>query len=165
MPGILVLGIRLIDKFMWEVVLKVSGVYLSSMIKFIFGPFGGFAAGLNIFITIILTVAGMMTVVLAFAFFGDFIRERVLKRIFNPRKFAARTRKYDWIWRRYGLIGIAMLTPVLLTPIGGTLLAISFGVPRNKLILMMFVSASVWAVVLTITVYFFGNEVFPDFIK
>ena len=150
---------------MWDIILKATGVYLSAMIKFIFGPFGGFAAGLDLFITIVLTVGSMMTVVVAFALFGDFIRDRLLKRIFNPRKFVERNRKYDWIWRRYGLFGIALLTPILLTPIGGTLLAISFGVPRNKLILAMFVSAAAWGVILTVTVYFFGNEVFPEFLK
>jgi hypothetical protein len=150
---------------MWDEILIAAGIYLSAMVKFVFGPLGGFAAGLNLVVTIIITVGSMMTVVLAFAYFGDFIRERLLKRIFNPRKFVARTRKYDWIWRRYGLVGIAILTPILLTPIGGTLLAISFGAPKNRLIFLMFVSASVWAVILTITVYFFGNEVFPEFMK
>lgn len=58
-----------------------------------------------------------------------------------------------------------MLTPLLLTPIGGTLLAISFGTPKNKLILYMFVSASIWAFVFSVAIYFFGNEVIPDIIK
>ena len=150
---------------MWEEILKAFSVYFSSMIKFIFGPLGGYAAKFNIITTILLTVAGTMTVVLAFAFFGDFIRQRVLRRFINNKKFSERNRKYVTIWRRYGLLGVAALTPILLTPIGGTILAISFGTHRNKLILYMFVSASVWAVIFSIVVYLFGNEVFPDFLK
>ncbi len=150
---------------MWDIVLRVVTVYVSSMLKFVFGPVGGYAAGLNIVVTILVTVCSMMTVVLAFAFFGDFIRQHVMRRFFNPRKFTERNRKYVSIWRRYGLFGIAILTPILLTPIGGTLLAISFGTPRNKLILFMFVSAAAWSVLLTTVVYFFGNEFFPDFIQ
>ena len=150
---------------MWEEILKGFSVYFSSMIKFIFGPLGGYAAKFNIITTILLTVAGMMTIVLAFAFFGDFIRQRVLRRFINNKKFSERNRKYVTIWRRYGLLGVAALTPILLTPIGGTILAISFGTHRNKLILYMFVSASVWAVIFSIVVYLFGNEVFPDFLK
>lgn len=145
--------------------MKGFSVYFSSMIKFIFGPLGGYAAKFNIITTILLTVAGTMTVVLAFAFFGDFIRQRVLRRFINNKKFSERNRKYVTIWRRYGLLGVAALTPILLTPIGGTILAISFGTHRNKLILYMFVSASVWAVIFSIVVYLFGNEVFPDFLK
>lgn len=147
---------------MWDSVLRVVTVYVSTMLKFVFGPLGGYAAGLNIFVTILVTVCSMMTVVMAFAFFGDFIRKHVMRRIFNSRKFTERNRKYVSIWRRYGLFGIAFLTPILLTPIGGTLLAISFGTPRNKLILFMFVSAAAWSVLMTFVVYFFGNTFFPD---
>ncbi len=143
---------------MWDTILRVFTVYVSTMLKFIFGPVGGYAAGLNIVVTILVTVCSMMTVVLIFAFFGDFIRQRLLRRFFNTKKFTERNRKYVWIWRRYGLYGIALLTPILLTPIGGTLLAISFGTPKNKLILFMFVSASAWALILSSVVYFFGNE-------
>ncbi|NJM24298.1 MAG: hypothetical protein HC859_00930 [Bacteroidia bacterium] len=39
------------------------------MIKFIFGPVGGYAAKLTLTTTILTTVAGMMTVVVAFTFF------------------------------------------------------------------------------------------------
>jgi hypothetical protein len=150
---------------MLEELVKAVPVYFSSMLKFIFGPLGGYMAGLNIFTTILTTVAGMMTVVLGFAFFGDFLRNKLLKSFFqNRKKFSNRNRKFIRIWQKYGLIGVAALTPVLLTPIGGTVLAVSFGTPRNKLIFVMFVSASVWSVLITASVYFFGN-IIPDFLQ
>ena len=150
---------------MLEELVKALPVYFSSMLKFIFGPLGGYMAGLNIFTTILTTVAGMMTVVLGFAFFGDFLRNKLLKSFFqNRKKFSNRNRKFIRIWQKYGLLGVAALTPVLLTPIGGTVLAVSFGTPRNKLIFVMFVSASVWSVLITASVYFFGN-VIPDFLQ
>lgn len=151
---------------MWEEILKAIPVYFSTMLKFIFGPIGGFAAGLTLITTILVTVGGMMTVVLLFAFFGDFIRDKILNRFFPKRKkFSERNRKFIGIWRKYGLLGVAALTPIFLTPIGGTLLAISVGTPRNKLILYMFISASIWSVILSIIVYFFGNEFLPDYMK
>jgi hypothetical protein len=150
---------------MVEELVKALPVYFSSMLKFIFGPLGGYMAGLNIFTTILTTVAGMMTVVLGFAFFGDFLRNKLLKSFFqNRKKFSNRNRKFIRIWQKYGLLGVAALTPVLLTPIGGTVLAVSFGTPRNKLIFVMFVSASVWSVLITASVYFFGN-IIPDFLQ
>jgi hypothetical protein len=150
---------------MLEELAKAIPVYFSSMLKFIFGPLGGYVSGLNIITTIFSTVAGMMTVVLGFTFFGDFLRNRVFRSYFhNRKKFSVRNRKFIKLWRKYGLVGVAALTPVLLTPIGGTLLAVSFGTPRNKLIFAMFVSASVWAVILTVIIYFFGN-VLPDFLQ
>lgn len=151
---------------MWEEILKAIPVYVSSMIKFILGPIGGYAAGLTLVTTILVTVAGMMTVVLAFAFFGDWLRDKVLNRFFK-RKHASsgRNRKFIGIWKKYGIAGVAALTPLILTPIGGTLLAISFGTPRDKLIFYMFLSASVWSVLFSCIVYFFGNEVLPEFIR
>ncbi len=151
---------------MWQEILKAIPVYFSSMFKFIFGPLGGYAVRLEIITTILATVAGMMTVVFAFSFFGEFLRKRVLSRFFrNKKRFSARSRRFVIIWRKYGIAGVAALTPVLLTPIGGTIVAMSFGAPRNKLLLYMFISAVVWAVIFTVATYKFGKEVFPDYIK
>jgi membrane protein DedA with SNARE-associated domain len=152
---------------MWEEILKaITGVYLPSMIKFIFGPLGGYALKLNLATTILSTVAGMMTVVLAFAFAGDWIRSRIINRFYPRRKrFSERNKKFIGIWRKYGIVGVAFLTPLVLTPIGGTLLAVGFGTPRDKLIFYMFISAAIWASIFSGSVYLFGNNVFPDYIK
>jgi hypothetical protein len=37
------------------------------------------------------------------------------------------------------------------------LLAVSFGSPRDKLIIYMFISASFWSVTLTLLIYLFGD--------
>lgn len=151
---------------MWEEILKAIPVYFSSMFKFIFGPVGGYAAGLNLVTTIVVTIAGMMTVVILFAFFGDFMRTKVLDRFFPQRKrFSTRNRKVVRIWKKYGLLGVAVLTPIILTPVGGAILAVSVGTPRNKLILYMLVSASVWAIIFSVSIYYFGNSLFPDYLK
>ena len=149
---------------MWEEILKVVSIYFSTMIKFIAGPLGGYMVGLSLFTTIMTSVASMMTVVLAFSYFGDFLRNKVFAKLFSRgKKFSERNRKVITIWRKYGLLGVAALTPLLLTPIGGTLLAISFGSPRDKLILYMFVSAAIWSVVLSVLFYTVGDEIISQF--
>lgn len=150
---------------MWEEILRAIPVYLSSMLKFILGPLGGYAAGLTLTTTILTTVAGMMTSVLAFTFFGDWLRDKVFHRFFKNRNPAERSQRFSGIWKKYGIAGVAILTPLLLTPIGGTLLAISLGTPKDKLIFYMFLSAAAWSVLFSSAIYFFGNEVLPDFIK
>jgi hypothetical protein len=145
---------------MWETILKVATVYFSCMLKFVFGPLGGYAAGFTVVTTILVTVAGMMTVVLVFTLFANWIREKIIMRFFKKRnKFSPRNRRFVTIWKKYGLIGVAALTPILLTPIGGTLLALSSGSPKEKIIFYMFISASVWSVIMSVGLYFFGNEV------
>jgi hypothetical protein len=56
------------------------------------------------------------------------------------------------------------LTPVILTPIGGTLLAVGFGSPRPKILLYMLISAGFWSVVLTFSIYL-GHEWLVDYVK
>jgi hypothetical protein len=154
---------------MWQLILKIVTVYLSSMLKFIFGPVGGYAAGFPLILTIVVTIAGMMTVVLLLTYFSNWFKTKVIARFFKKRnKFSARNRKFVTIWKRYGLIGVAALTPIFLTPIGGTVLAVSSGSPKEKIILYMLISASFWAVVFSSGLYFFGKEILkylPDYAK
>lgn len=144
---------------MWELIVKILSVYLSSTLKFIFGPLGGKAAGLHMVITMLTTIAGMMTSVSAIAFFGDFLRKRIFpifrrKNSENNSDKDLKNLKWKIFYRKYGLGGISFLTPVILTPIGGTLLAVGFGSPRPKILAYMLISAAFWAVVLTCSVYF-----------
>lgn len=154
---------------MWQLILKVATVYFSSMLKFVFGPLGGYAAGFPLIVTIVITVAGMMTVVILFTYFSAWIKARVIDKFFRKSKrFSSRNRKFVTIWKRYGLVGVAALTPVLLTPIGGTVLAVSSGSPKERIIFYMLISASFWAIILTTSLYFFGNEILkylPDYAK
>jgi membrane protein DedA with SNARE-associated domain len=150
---------------MWEEVLKAFSVYLSTMIKFIFGPIGGKAAGLHLITTMVVTAAGMMTMVVAFTYFGEFIRAKILHRFFPKKELADQSpKKRSAFFTKYGLAGIALLTPVILTPIGGTLLAVSVSSSREKIILYMFVSACAWSVILTMAVYF-GYDAVMNFVN
>jgi hypothetical protein len=145
---------------MWEEILKAIPVYLATMLKFIFGPVGGYTAGLSILTTILSTVFGMMTVVFTFTYAGNWLKRKVFSRFLKPgNKFNTSNKKFVTIWKKYGLAGVAILTPLILTPIGGTLLAVSSGSPKDKIIFYMFLSASFWAVFFSVAIYFLGHEV------
>jgi len=151
---------------MGEEILKAIPVFLLSGLKFIFGPTGGYAERLNIFTTFLVTIAGMMTSVVAFTYFGEWIRSKMLHRFFGrSKKKSEPNQKFVNVWNKFGLAGIAALTPVILTPIGGTILAVSFGSPKNKIILYMLISATAWSMIFTVTIYFFGHQMLPDWIK
>ncbi|MDL5045999.1 hypothetical protein QQ054_08125 [Oscillatoria amoena NRMC-F 0135] len=68
------------------------------------------------------------------------------------------------MWRKYGLAGVALLTPLIFTPIGGTILAVAFGSPKDKILIYMFISAVFWAVMFSTLIYLFGNTVLPEFV-
>ncbi len=138
---------------------------LASAIKFILGPLQGYALKLHPITTGVATVLGMMMSVVAFTFFGDWLKKRLFKNFFNqPANPSTTRRKFIILLRKYGLGGIAFFTPILLTPIGGTLLAIGLNKPKSKILLFMFISGLVWSMLLTFAIYSFGRAVLPNFI-
>lgn len=133
---------------------KYLSVIITSTIKFAGGPLTGAALGLTWIETAICTVLGMMITVVVITYAGAAIQALIKRfRSVPPKRFTKRTRMAIRIWKRFGMTGIAFLTPLLLTPIGGTILALSFGVNRGKVFLSMFISAVPWAIVQTLFFY------------
>ena len=144
---------------------KIISIFLLTMLKFIAGPVGGYAAGLHMILTIVLTVGAMMSSVLVFSYLGATLKRRFLDRIFTKRKkFTKRNRRFVVIWNKYGIRGVAFLTPLIFTPIGGTLLMASMGAPRRKIFLSMFLSALFWSIAFTALIYTFGEQIIPGFL-
>jgi flagellar biosynthesis protein FlhB len=139
-----------------EELLTYLTIYASSTIKFIFGPSIGVASQANWILTSICTAMGMMTSVVVFSFFGNQIRGLV-KLIFNQEKkkvFTKRNRQFVRIWKSYGVVGVAFFTPLLLTPIGGTILANAFGCSRSDIFKYMMISSLFWSFVITYILYY-----------
>ena len=144
---------------MFDEILKYLFVYLTSMLKFVGGPLLGIASGLSFWETAILTSLGMMTSVFIFStVIGISFKKWILSKFYKNRKlFSAKNRKVVRVWRNYGLKGVAFLTPLLFTPIGGTLIAASFGETRKRIFLYMFASSAFWSVVFSLAVFLFKN--------
>ncbi len=139
---------------------KVISILLLTMLKFIMGPTLGYAAGYPFIFTVILTIVGMMMSVFLFTFLGNYINERIILRYFkSKKKFTPRRRKFVKIWKKYGIKGVAFLTPLILTPIGGTLLLTSYHTPKRYILTYMLISAIFWAFVFTGMMYFAGDGI------
>lgn len=137
---------------------KYISVVLASMLKFVAGPLAGLALNLNWWETTICTVVGMMLSVVIFVFLGTAIQQLMSRyRKQKPKLFSKRTRLAVRVWKKSGMTGIAILTPLLFTPIGGTLIAVSFKVPRLTIILQMLLWGGVLGVIITFAVYQFRN--------
>jgi hypothetical protein len=149
---------------MWDEILKaIPAVYLPSMLKLILGPLAGYGLGLDIFITMIGSLAGMMTVVTVITYSGQIFRARI-ERLFSRR---LRDGKVAQFVAKYGLIGVCFFTPLILMPIPGALLALGFQAKHTKqeILLYMLIFGAVWSVIFTLVVYFLGHNVLPDIIK
>lgn len=115
--------------------------------------------GLHFWPTLALTVAGMMTSVFVFSGVGRvWVQHRQQqRRLRREPVFTKRSRNIIKVFRKFGMGGIAFLTPMLLSPIGGTVVATLLGVPRQRILLHMFWSAVLWGGVLTYASSHFGH--------
>jgi uncharacterized membrane protein len=131
---------------------KWASVFLLSTVKFLGGPLAGSSMGLGFWQTLGLTVAGMMTSVFIFSGIGRvWVRHKQRqRRLRRTPIFSKRSRNIIKVFRKFGMGGIAFLTPILLSPIGGTVIATLLGVPRQRILLHMLWSALLWGGVLTL---------------
>jgi len=152
---------------MVEELLKAIPVFLSSALKFILGPLEGYGLHLHFVTTVVATISGMMVSVVAFTYFGDWLRNGLLKRFFQRRSQNSdrKPSRFSGFIRRYGLGGVAFLTPVFLTPIGGTIIAVGLGKPKNKILIFMLIAAVFWAFVFTSIIYLLGRLDVPEILK
>ena len=139
---------------MSENIVEYLSVLLSSSFKFLFGPLQGKAYGLPWLLTAALTAAGMMLSVVVFTYFGQYLKQRFFK---TKKVFTAANRRKVTLWRKYGIVGVALFTPLLLTPIGGTLVANAFGEKREKIFFWMSIFATIWGILVTLMVYEAGD--------
>ncbi|SFQ41869.1 hypothetical protein SAMN04515668_2360 [Hymenobacter arizonensis] len=139
--------------------LKFASVFLLSTVKFLGGPLAGASMGLNFWVTLGLTVGGMMTSVIVFSGIGRvWMRHRQKQRRLRREPiFTKRSRNIIKVFRKFGMGGIAFLTPILLSPIGGTVIATLLGVPRQRILLHMLWSALFWGGALTFASIHFGH--------
>ena len=89
-------------------------------------------------------------IVLVLSIFGLGFRkwlDKLFKR--NRKLFTKRNRRFVTLWKKYGLFGVSFLTPVVFSPVIGTLLVHAFGGSKKKIITYMLISAVFWSFLLT----------------
>ncbi|MFD3394913.1 hypothetical protein U0R10_09775 [Aquirufa sp. OSTEICH-129V] len=129
-------------------------VMAASSIKFVAGPLTGFGLGLSMLETIVCTWVGMMFTVTVMLTIGRFLVQQIARiRVQKSKLFSGRVRYAVSIWQRFGIKGIAVMTPLLFTPIGGSLLALSFKVPTPRVLFFMAISGIFWSVIFTVLFY------------
>lgn len=108
----------------------------------------GVVAGLHALpVTIIAFIGNMLTIVLVI-FLMDKIKVWLEKRKKKKKdKSKKREERAARIWRRYGLPGLAIISPILIGSHLGTILAMGFGATRKQITVWMTASIFVWAIV------------------
>lgn len=132
-------------------IFKYVSVFLLSTVKFFGGPLAGVTMGLSFGATMALTITGMMTSVVIFSGIGNYFSRWYVERRRLKQKpiFSKHSRRIVRIWQRFGMRGIAFLTPLILSPIIGTVVATALGASPRKIILNMLWSAVFWGFTMT----------------
>jgi len=94
----------------------------------------------------------MMTTVYLFTFFGNEIRRFFGRFRKNTKVFTKKNRRFVNIWRKFGLKGVCILTPLILTPPGGALLVNLLGSNKKLILKWMWISALLWSTVISLIV-------------
>lgn len=136
---------------MTELILKIATVLFWSAVKYIVGVVTAIAFGFNQIEILLLTVGGGMLGVVVYLYLWDLILKvyhhfRPVKH--KPVKFSKFKRRLVIFIRKYEVWGIALLTPIILTPPVGTILAASIEHNKWRIKLIMFASFSAWTLII-----------------
>lgn len=140
-------------QLLWEIV----SVFLLSTVKFVFGGVPlALGLGFSFFKAVTVTTFGGFTGVMFFVFLSEKLIENVKKLKSKkltdstnqaPKKIFTRKNKIIInVKRRFGLAGIALLTPFLLSIPLGCYLAVRYFKNKQKVITYLFASILFWSV-------------------
>ncbi len=71
------------------------------------------------------------------------------KNLPTRRLFTKRNRKMVQVWRKYGLIGLATLTPILFSIPLGTFFMTRLAKNKKRILIYMFISVTSWSLLIT----------------
>jgi hypothetical protein len=143
---------------MFAEVLKIVSVFLLSSIKFgIGGVPAAVIANFSFFKAMLVTISGGVSGTIVFTYLSAWLTKR-LKKKKKPNKpknkFTLTNKIIVYVKKYFGLVGISIITPLILSIPLGVFLAVRYYHDKWKVIRFMMISVTVWAIVL----YFFYNS-------
>lgn len=145
---------------MWAEILKILSVFLLSAVKFgIGGVPAAVFANFPFFKAMLITISGGMTGVVVFAYLSDWINHKLQKMGSGKpkKKFTLTNKTIVYVKKYFGLIGLSIITPLVLSIPLGVFLAVRYYHDKNKVIRYMFISITLWAVLLFYVLHTFRN--------
>ena len=150
--------------------LKYISIFLLSTVKFAVSfPLAVYQYKFNYIETLTITILGGLAGVLLFAFLTDYIVliwnyiasitkiskiPTIVRNNNKPKKVITRRNKMIVrIKNKYGLIGLAIITPVLLSIPVGTFISIRYYPDFKKTILILFLSILFWSNIISFVMY------------
>lgn len=143
---------------------QIISVTLVSTIKFIIGLAMGLAYNFNVLTFYVTTVGGGMIGVFVYLYLWDFILV-VKRKIVKPKphtvhiKINKNIRRMVHFSRTWGIYGIALVTPTIISMPVGTLICRAIEKNKWHIKLVMFISLSFWSVLIIVLQKIFDLDV------
>lgn len=146
-----------------EYLFKFIAIWFACLFKFIAGPILGSAANYSLLEIVLVTLAGMMSSVAMVTFLGEWFKSHWTLKV-SEKKFTKKNRRIVKTWQKFGPAGVAAITPLILTPIGGSIILTAFNVRRRKIMAYMLLSGFIWSMVLGGSINWLLSTPFFDFL-
>jgi uncharacterized membrane protein len=144
-------------KIFWEIV----SVFLLSSVKFVFGGVPlALGLGFSFFKAVTVTSLGGFIGIVFFVFLSEKLIENVKKikekkQIASKKIFTKKNKMIVKVKHRFGLVGIALLTPFLISIPLGCYLAVRYFKNKQRIIAYMFASILFWSIAVSSFKFFF----------
>ena len=142
--------------------IKIIGLMGLSSVKFFFAPSTTLIAGYSFLETLAITISGGIIGIIVFFYFGEFMKALYAKMRPNKsekKKFSKTSRRIVTIKGKYGLIGLAILTPIMISIPIGSLIAARYFDHDKKTIPYLLISVIGWSIILTSISSLIGNYI------
>jgi hypothetical protein len=143
-----------------EKLISSIAVFFGSIVKFSMFTLTAIAADLGLGGSLANVIGGIIGIVL-FTYLGTFIQDYLAKRFPNQfgRRFTRSTRFLVRVKQRFGLNGVAALTPIILSIPVGVMFALALTHDKKKILVSMITSILFWATVLFLPYYLFDLNI------
>ena len=137
----------------WADIWQIIGIWLLSTVKFVFGAVPlALALGFSFWKTIIVTVSGGIVGITIFVNLGKFLVNKTMERkekmraegkMKNKKHFTRTNKIIVKVKRNFGLPGIALLTPLLLSIPLGSIIAMRYFRHKHKVIILLWMYGAI----------------------
>ena len=142
--------------------LKILEIILIASVKFLFSPFEAERQGFSYRESLIITTTGGVVGILMFTFIGEGIAyswKKIQSSFFGKsksriKKFNRLTRLVISIKNKFGVMGVSMITPSLISIPVGTLIINRLYKGKFKNLLVLFFALLIWSITLNSIAYY-----------
>jgi membrane protein YqaA with SNARE-associated domain len=128
-------------------IISVISVFVASVVELWLAIPLGLFLKMNPVIIAVSAACGSIFSAFLVVTLGEGVRKWFLK--WRYGKKSSEEHRINDIWKKYGVIGLGMLSPLLFGAPLGAALGIAVGAPKNSLLLWMTVGIIVWSIILT----------------